>query len=500
MPAPLIPFASFTPDDPPYLSAGLQVASNTAPRARGGDQPLLAPTVLSDALPAACRGGFSALDKDSNPVLVTGTASALYVLSGASWLNRSPSPAPAVATDRTWRFAAFGDLVLSTNGTDPVYSWTMGSGTNFATLAAAAPRARHIAVIEPGFVMLGHYDDGTSRPNAIRWSGFNNATSWPTLGTAAAGAVQSDAQTFPTGGIVTGILPGIAGGAGAVFLSTSIYRMDYIGPPAVFAFREVDRSRGCIAPQSLAQVGSVAFFLSEDGFCAYDAQGVRQIGLGRVDRWFWNRVDVAQLERVWAAVDQSRQLVIWTFPSAGAAFPNRWLIYSYARDEWRAADDPALACSLLLPTRTQGLNLDTAGTTLDPDNVDTDGPDYDSAVFSSGQRFFGAVDTAARLVGYQGSALAARMEGGDGDAEGDLLHVTGIDPITDANIVQAAVGTRASLAGNVTFGTPTTRERDGYCPQRSSAALSRGVVTIPAGATWTYATGFRLRARAAGRR
>ena len=116
--------------------------------------------------------------------------------------------------------------------------------------------------------MVGNTFDSVdgAKPNRVWWSGINNATSWPTIGSAAAAQAQSDRQDFPTGGWVQGITGAVGGADGVIFQDNAITRVTYTGPPTIFAFQEVDRSRGCIAPNSIVNVGDYVFYLSEDGF------------------------------------------------------------------------------------------------------------------------------------------------------------------------------------------------------------------------------------------
>lgn len=503
---PIVPVADFAPDAASiYRPDVAPVAHNCYPRADSTDGPLQGQVEASSSLSAACRGAFSLRDQTGTAYVFAGTATALYELSSLSWTDRtrlsaSAVDAYAVPTAEHWRFAQFGERVIATDYNDAIQTYTLGGGAPFANLSAAAPKAKYIATIEPGFLVTGYYNSGSVVGAGLWWSGFNDATSWPTLGTAAAAAAQSDAQTMQGGGVVTGILPAIGGAAGAVFTERAIYRMEYIGPPQVFGFRELDRSRGCIAPQSLVQVGSTAFFLSEDGFCGCNGVEVSQIGLGRVDRFFFSTVDQSQLHRVYGAADFARKLIVWAFPASGASDPNRWLIYNFATNRWRYGDDSALAVQYLSTFRQAGYTLDTLDTPL-PGGPDSSGAfTVDSPTYQGGNRFLGAFNTSRRLVSFSGSNLAARIETGDADAGGRRVLVQGIRPITDAVSPTASVGYRDLLESAVSYTTATTPGADDVCPQRISTRYGRARINVPAADTWTYLAGADITFRAEGRR
>lgn len=493
MPSLLVPVADWTPDAAPYLSTNNPVAKNTYPKTDGSDGPLQGPLVLSDALAAQCLGAFAARDNTGAAWVLAGTTTKLYVQSSLSWTDRSGA-VYAVPTGGHWRFTQFGERVLATNYADEIQTHTLGSGTNFANLAAAAPLAKYIATVEPGFVMVGFYNDGTVYANGVWWSGINDATSWPTPGTAAAEAAQSDNQELPGGGAITGILPAVAGLQAVIFAERALYRVQYIGPPQIFSFLEIDRSRGCIAPQSLVQVGNTAFFLSEDGFCSLDASGVKMIGAGKVDRFILADMDQSQLERVYGAVDYTKKLVIWAYPAAGASHPNRWAVYNYVTGRWRYGDAADLTVTYLLSSRAAGYTLDTLDTPLPggPDAAASTGFTVDSPLYQGGTRQLAGFDTSNRLVAFSGETLEGRVETGDADGEGQRIYVSGVRPLIDSNSALAGVGYRDDLEDPLAYTTATAPGVNRICPQRVSAQYARAYVHIPAGTTWTTLQGARV--------
>jgi len=177
----------------------------------------------------------------------------------------------------SWDVTQFGAKVILANGADRLQSWTLNSSTNFADLAAAAPRARFVTVVKD-FVVAANDPGGDE--NKVYWSDINDETDW-TPGAAS----QSDSQVIPDGGDITGL----AGGEyGLVFLERAIYRMTYSGSPFFFQFDAISRSLGCISNGSIAQYGGLTYFLADDGFYVCDGQSVKQIGAEKINRWFFD--------------------------------------------------------------------------------------------------------------------------------------------------------------------------------------------------------------------
>lgn len=497
----IVPVADFAPDAPAYLNSDNPLASNTYPRTDGADGPLLAPVAISAGLPGTIRGAIAAKSRSGANYVIAGTETELLQYTASGWTSRGTGY--AVPSTDCWRFAQFGDQIVGVNGWQPPAAWVMGSGTSFAPLSGA-PIARYVATVEPGFLMLGYIDDGTGfRGNVVRWSGINDATTWPTPGTTAALSVQSDEQELANGGPVTGIVPAIGGAAAAIFTEQAIYRVEYVGPSAIFSFREMDRSRGCVCPNGIAAVGGVAYFIAEDGFYVFDGATATPIGAGKVDRFFWDRIDRGRLTSVFATVDATRKIIIWAWPEKGSSIANRWLILNYGTGRWRYGDDAALAVSYLFPARTATYTLEDLDSLPEfaVDGLDSPGaPSLDDERFVGGRLLMAGFNAGGAMVSFEGDAVAARIETGETDSSGKRVFVTGLRPLTDANAATAGVASRERFGDALVYGQQVALTAEGRCPQRVSGRYVRASVQIAAGVAWTYLQGVDVQMRAEGKR
>jgi hypothetical protein len=504
----------WTPDAPDYKSP-MAVAKGCYPAADGSDRPLLAPTVQSAALSSQCLGAVNVLDRNAASYTFAGTIHDLWIAPSAgsqSWINATKTAAGTynVTPGRHWRFAQFGEKMVAVNGelADAMQAGDLPVA-RFADLAANAPKARYVASIEPGFLMAGYITGQGANAGigtlggGVGWCGLNDATVWPAWGTLAAASVQSDFQQLLGGGNVTGILPAIGGSQGLVLTERAEYRIDYTGPPGIFAFREIDQSRGSICPNGSVAVGPLAFYISEDGFMRSDAATPQPFGFGRVDRTFMAEVDRANLERVYAAVDFNRQIIVWSYPISGTGgTPARWLIYSWAKDRWRYCDDPAIAAELLMAgARSAGYTMDTLDT-LFPGGMETATVSMDDqALAGGGTRTLAGFDSQHRLVFYSGATLQAILESGESDGDnGARTWISGTRPLTDSAKLSVSIGSRGRFGEPLTYSPPTGLGVDRTCPHRVSGRYSRARVTIPAGDVWSYFSGGQVFVRSEGRR
>jgi hypothetical protein len=265
-------------------------------------------------------GSFSARSIAGNVSIFAATRTGIYKLNTAGvWVDVSGA-VYTTALDGYWEFCQFGEYIIATNYADAVQVYQLDVSLTFANLGGSPPKAKHVAVIEPGFVVLGHLDvAGTVYPNGIQWSAYNNHANWPTPGTSAAGAVQSDRNILPIGGWVQRIVGPVGGASGAIFMDAAIFRMEYSAPPLVFRFIGTVTSRGCMAPFSVVCVGvknsqTVALFFGDDGFHAFDGTSTQPIGQNKVDQYALGLFSRSYQARICAQIDPTRNLVLWMLP------------------------------------------------------------------------------------------------------------------------------------------------------------------------------------------
>ncbi len=301
-------FGAFLPDQLPVGADKLVTAKNVLPAPNGYRAvPAFAP--VSNALPAAFLGGYSAIASDGTAYLLAGTATTLSRLSGGAWT----SLLTGLSVSSRWRFVQFGDVVVAVNG-GATQVVDLVAGT--ASALAGAPRAIDVDVVGPHVV----YAQSNGDILMVRWSAFEDHTG-NTLGSNQAGE-----QPMLTGGEVMGI----AGGEFGVILQRQrLVRMSLTGDSsAPFQFDEITPNFGCAAKGSIAKAGRTVFCLSDRGFIAIDdGQAVRPIGNEKFDRTFRAALG-DEFERVYAAVDPQRTQVVWAIPGV----PGRIWVYNWVLD------------------------------------------------------------------------------------------------------------------------------------------------------------------------
>lgn len=482
-----VPFAEYLPDLPDLMNQGATVANNVFPRSAKSYGPLPDFSVYSGALSARCQGFYAGRSSAGNVTNFAGDASKLYTLSDVTWGDVSKSGGYTTNNTESWRFAQYKDLVAATNFGDAIQAWTLDTSSAFADLSADAPQARHIAMIDPGFLMVGNTIDGDDGavPNRVWWPAIGDPTSWPTPGTAAAEAAQSDFQDLATGGWVQGLVGAVGGARGAVFMDTSIYRIEYEGPGTVFGFYEVERARGCPAPGSIVHLGAFVFYLGDDGFYLFDGTRSVPIGANKLDRTFLSNVDEDSLHRITATHDPVNKLIFVSYPSSGSSgTPDKLLVYNWEIGRWATGD---ATIEILVRSMAQGYTLD--GLDDLGYTIDTLPFSLDSRVWTGGRPILSGFDTDHKLGFFNGSNLEATLETGEFDGgDGQRVFISGVRAVVDASAPTVQIGQRDTQSGALTYTTATSAGADGVCPQRISTRYARARVSIPSG-DWTHAQG-----------
>ena len=354
----LVPFGTYAPDISDLNSQMTSALANIVPRGDGYG-PFQSLQAFTQALPAACRGGFVSYNADGSVTIFAGTATRLYVLDNTTlaWsdVSKGATAYPDVPADAQWRFAQFNSFIIAVQQNVPPQVWDLTSSTAFDDLAGSPPQAGGVTVINR-FVVLY---DLLSNPNRVQWSGLNAATTWTS------GTNYSDYQDLPDGGRVRAVL---GSEWGLIAQQRALRRMIFVpGAPITFQIERIATDRGILAQLSACEGGGRVFFLSTSGFVEVAGDGtLTPIGLERVDRTIAADLDTGNLQLCVGAVDPKRFLVVFAYKSlAGqSGLFDKGLVYHWMLKKWAPV---ALSGEYLLQASIPGLTLE---------NLDTLAPGY----------------------------------------------------------------------------------------------------------------------------
>lgn len=457
-----VAFTEWLPDQPSTTGALLE-ANNVYPLTVGY-APFPASSDLSSAASEALNN-VTAAKYQLATELFAGGATKLFKYNGTTLALADVSKVGGYTGSDRWNFTQFGDTLLATNNKEVIQAWTIGTSTSFADVSATAPKAKFITVVRD-FVVAAYIDNES---NKVQWSNINDETNWTS-----GGASQSDYQIIPEGGNIVGIT---GGEAGLILLDRALIKMTYIGSPLFFQFDAISRNLGCNSVGSITQYGPTTYFLSDDGFYAYDGQNILNIGNDKVDEFFYTNLNTALSDTISAAVDPVNNIVIWNYPNTSAG--RSLLIYNWLVKKWSSADTTTEYVASLASATITLEGLDAYGT------VDSIATSFDNRFWAGGKFIFGGIDN-TKIVTFTGASTTASLIVGELEF-GYNSVVTLARPQVDNGSATVSVASRRELDDTITFSTGVAASQEGRVPLRSYGRYHR-LKVVPTG-TWTHAIG-----------
>jgi hypothetical protein len=255
----------------------------------------------------------------------------------------SASAISAVNQLRLWTHDNFGEnLIINPRGAG-IYEWIENNGVSVravelsgrsganqvptvALQVITSETDRHLVVLgcDP---VSGSTRTGVIDPMLVAFSDSENELDFEPTATNSAGDVRLSSGSFIVGGLKSRqeIL---------IWTDTSLYSMNFIGPPLTFAINLVNEGAGLLSPKACVNSPSGVFFASKTGFNFYN--GAVQRLPCTVQEYVFNDIDLGQAFKSFMSVN-SRYNEIWFFyPSIedGTGEISRYVTYNYQEQTW----------------------------------------------------------------------------------------------------------------------------------------------------------------------
>jgi hypothetical protein len=239
---------------------------------------------------------------------------------------------------RIWSHDNFGEDLLFNVRNGGIYYWDKGSGptargVELASLVGAnttptiakqvmvSDRDRHILA----FGCDPENDIGTQDPLLIRFSSQESPTDWAATSTNTAGDLRLGSGSEIITAVETRqqIL---------VFTDTSLYAMQYIGPPFTFGVQIISENITIEGPLTAMAVDDQVFWMGLSEFYVYN--GAVQRLPCTVRDYVFNDMNTVQMEKVTAGLNSENSEIWWFYPSATSTENNRYVVYNYMEQAW----------------------------------------------------------------------------------------------------------------------------------------------------------------------
>ena len=232
---------------------------------------------------------------------------------------------------RTWSFSLWGeDLIACPRGLN-IYVWdtSVGVGTPaakitnspLATFAFVSPLDRHL-------IALGSDEGGgTIDPMVVQWSDQEDYTTWTPAATNTAGSFRLTEGSQ----IISGLN---SRGGTYVWTDTSLYFMQFLGPPFTFGFELLSRRCGLMAAYARTEAASRIWWLSRDAHNFYVFDGTVKILPCPILKSIQEDINLEQQDRAFCVTMARYNEIWWFYPSAASEECDSYIIYNYLENTW----------------------------------------------------------------------------------------------------------------------------------------------------------------------
>ena len=244
---------------------------------------------------------------------------------------------------RLWTHDNFGEnLIINPRG-GSIYRWVESNGTNTAAVqlstvgsASKVPTKglqvitsetdRHLIVLGADPISGGNRT-GVIDPMLVAFSDQENEIEFNPTTTNTAGSVVLSSGSQIIGGVKSRQEI-------VIFTDTSVYSMQFIGPPFTFAVNLIDNSTGLIGPKAAITAPGGVYFMSYDSFYVYSGS-VQKLPCS-VKNYVFSDFDRSQAFKVFGFSNKEHNEVGWFYPSEseGNGEIDRYVIYNYVDNIW----------------------------------------------------------------------------------------------------------------------------------------------------------------------
>ena len=242
---------------------------------------------------------------------------------------------------RLWTHDNFGeDLIINPRG-GGIYKWVQNDGIDTRAVdlsgisgANLVPTLglqvitsevdRHLIVLGADPI-VGSSRTGSIDPMLIVFSDQENALEFEPLITNTAGSLRLSSGSKIVGAVKSRQEI-------VVFTDTSLYSMQFIGPPFTFAVNLINEGAGLIGPKAAITTDSSIYFMSYGNFYVYNGS-VQKIPC-TVLNYVFSDFNDGQAYKVHAFSNSKNNEVGWFYPSSSASEIDRYVIYNTQEQVW----------------------------------------------------------------------------------------------------------------------------------------------------------------------
>ena len=244
---------------------------------------------------------------------------------------------------RLWTHDNFGEnLIINPRGGD-IYRWVEndGLGTRAVKLSSVSganlvptqglqvitsETDRHLIVLGADPIS-GSSRTGVIDPMLVAFSDQENELDFEPLTTNTAGSLRLSSGSSIVGGLK-------ARQEVLIWTDTSLYSMNFIGPPLTFSMNLINEGAGLIGPKACVNSPKGVFYMSKKGFYFYNG-AVQKLPCS-VQDYVFSDLDEGQAYKCFAGLNEEFSEAWFFYPSLtdNETEISRYVIYNYEENSW----------------------------------------------------------------------------------------------------------------------------------------------------------------------
>ena len=244
---------------------------------------------------------------------------------------------------RLWTHDNFGeDLIINPRG-GSIYRWVENDGVSTRAVKLSTVSGANLVPTQGLQVLTSETDrhlivlgadpiessarSGVIDPMLVAFSDQENALEFESLSTNTAGSLRLSSGSSIVGGIK-------ARQEVLIWTDTSLYSMNFIGPPLTFAINLINEGAGLLGPKAAVNSPKGVFFMSKKGFYFYNGS-VQKLPCS-VQDYVFSDLDESQAFKCFAGLNEEFSEVWFFYPSLtdNGNEISRYVIYNYEEDSW----------------------------------------------------------------------------------------------------------------------------------------------------------------------
>ena len=207
---------------------------------------------------------------------------------------------------------------------------TSATGTGSVSLIVDVPVVQNNLTVSDSsrFIIAfgcNDYGQSTIDPMLIRWSGQNDPYNWTPDATNQAGfsRLSHGSQIITTVQTRQEIV---------VFTDSSIYSLQYLGPPYVWAPQLLGDNISIMSPNSAVIASGVIYWMGVDKFYMYDGR-VQTLNCD-LRRFVFQDLNQEQSLQVFCGTNEGFNEIWWFYCSANSSTVDKYVVYNYQEKVW----------------------------------------------------------------------------------------------------------------------------------------------------------------------